>query len=240
MTTKTTEYDKFIFLEDNREKINQSHVKRLVSSISSLNLLHLRPIDVTPKMEVLDGQHRLLAAKQLGVEIYYNVQNNLSSHEIILMNEVKAWGMTDYHNFYIKNDYEEYKKLKEFMISTGLTLKVALSMCMSRSRESYYKFRNGKFIFELDLIQEDLSICWKTIEVISKINGGCVYVKTLKFWKALLQVIRNPRFCREKWFVNLKKMGERICPKATSNDYVKCFTQIYNFRNTTPLNFLEE
>ena len=37
----------------------------------------MRPIVVNKKMEVMDGQHRLMAAKQLGVEIYYQEEKNL-------------------------------------------------------------------------------------------------------------------------------------------------------------------
>src|SRR5258708_17508951 len=35
------------------------HVKRLVKSIQTRNLLHLRPIAVDETMAVIDGQHRL-------------------------------------------------------------------------------------------------------------------------------------------------------------------------------------
>jgi len=90
MIRKTTNYEIFTFREDNREKIDKKHLARLVESIKSRNLLELRPIMVNEKLEIVDGQHRLLAAKQLGYEIYYQKEENLDCADIVRMNLSKA------------------------------------------------------------------------------------------------------------------------------------------------------
>ncbi len=86
MIKKTKNYEMFTFREDNREKIDQSHVQRLVFSIEKRNLLELRPIIVNEKFEVIDGQHRLMAAKFLDVEIFYQQEKKLDAKDIITMN----------------------------------------------------------------------------------------------------------------------------------------------------------
>src|SRR5437868_13330592 len=99
MMDQTTDYEKFVFRKDNRAKICKEHVDRLIKSIKITNLLQWRPIEVNSAMEVLDGQHRLLAAKALGVPIYYKVIDNATPESIILMNVHKNWGMGDYLNY---------------------------------------------------------------------------------------------------------------------------------------------
>ena len=100
---KTKNYEMFKFREDNRLKIDQSHVNKLINSIQSRNLLDMRPIIVNSDYEILDGQHRLLAAKNLGVEIYYEIEEKLEHKDIILMNVAKSWAVCDYMNYFVKN-----------------------------------------------------------------------------------------------------------------------------------------
>ena len=145
---KTKDYDKFIFRLDNRERIDQGHVKRLVTSIQSRNMLDMRPINVNEKMEILDGQHRLLAAKELGVYIYYTIEKTIEIPDIILLNTMKAWGDKDYLNYYLKHGKEEYAKLNTFMAENKLELRVALSLTIGSSREQHTAFRNGSYLFE--------------------------------------------------------------------------------------------
>jgi hypothetical protein len=70
MTTihKTTDYDQFKFLESQR---NVTRTSAVLESIKQKNMLDLKPIICNKEKYVLDGQHRLLAAKQLRVPIYY-------------------------------------------------------------------------------------------------------------------------------------------------------------------------
>ena len=66
----TTDYDIFKQLLGNRE-INYNHVRRLIKSMQEEYLIV--PIQVNEKMEVIDGQHRIAACKELGFPIYYMI-----------------------------------------------------------------------------------------------------------------------------------------------------------------------
>lgn len=70
----TTNYDKFKIHPYGR-KISKKHVNRLVDSISRENHLDSSPILVNLNFEIICGQHRLMAAKKLGVPIYYVVRD---------------------------------------------------------------------------------------------------------------------------------------------------------------------
>ena len=111
---ETTNYDMFKFREDNRKEISNVHVRVLVRSITHNNMLKYKPILVNSKMEVLDGQHRLLAAKEIGVPIFYEVEKDMDIKSIISLQTQKAWTTTDYINAYAKNGYEDYIKLSDF------------------------------------------------------------------------------------------------------------------------------
>jgi hypothetical protein len=240
MIQKTNKYEQFKFREDNREKIDQSHVRKLMESIQTRNLLEMRPIIVNKKMEVLDGQHRLLAAQELGLDIYYEIKDDLGGAEIILMNISKSWGMGDYLNYYITNDYAEYKKLKAFMEKYNLSLKVAFNITAGNANEVMNGFKSGDFVFNEDVFGEDLSLCWQTINYIKRMNGACLFVHSVKFWKALIKLVRHADFDQHKWLSNLSKHVEKFVNKAKQTDYEELFSMVHNYHNRNRITLVEK
>lgn len=231
-TVKSTlDYEQFKLREDNREAVNQSHVKRLAESIKARNLLELRPISVNGGMEVIDGQHRLLAAKSLGVPIYYIQNSELHSKDIILMNVSQPWGQMDYLNYYVKNGQHEYIKLAEFMKKNSISIKVALAITLGHTNDAHIRFKSGEYVFNGEEVAEEIEICWETIFYIKKINGYSAYTHSTRFWRALLTVIRHANFDLRKWRDNLKRMVERCTPKASQEDYLNMLMDIHNWRN---------
>lgn len=59
---KTTNYDKFKFVESNR-KVSLRHVKEIISEIQRINLTSENPIKVTRSHEIMEGQHTFRACK---------------------------------------------------------------------------------------------------------------------------------------------------------------------------------
>lgn len=96
----TTEYDLFEDIASNRE-VDDKHVKHLVQSISERNLLELNPILVNSSLEIIDGQHRLQAAKLLQVPIFYVVSDTIKEDDIHRINSnAKNWQTMDYINYW--------------------------------------------------------------------------------------------------------------------------------------------
>jgi hypothetical protein len=237
---KTKDYDQFKFRTDNRERITPSHVKALIESIKSRNLLELRPISVNGDLEVIDGQHRLLAAKALMVEIYYQMDKQLEAKDILLMNVSKSWIMADYLNFYCKNGNQEYQKLADFLKKYNISLKVALNIMLGGGKVPKLYFKKGSYIFNEEEFNDELDICWDTIGYIKRMNGFSNYTSSSRFWKCLIKLIRHADFNATKWRQNLEKMVERFCPKATTDDYMRLFMDVYNWRNNDKINLLLE
>ena len=235
MISKTKDYDRFKFREDNRCQIDQGHVKKLIESIRERNLLEMRPIYVNENFEVIDGQHRLLAAQALNVDIYFKIEKNLRAEDIILMNINKSWGVNDFLNYYCVNNFEEYKKLRNFVEKNNLPLRAALSISIGYTDRSYHLFKTGKFIFDESFFSESIIIFSETIDFIRKMNNNNSYTASARFWKAGLKLIKQLNFNKEKWMKNLTKMVERFSIRASEEDYYKLMLDIYNWRNSDPI-----
>ena len=240
MIKKTKEYDMFVFVSDNRAKIDHGHVNTIVESIKQRNLLEYRPIEVNGKMEILDGQHRLLAAKALGVEIYYDVKENINRKDMICLNISKSWTSSDFLNYYVRNDYEEYKKLNAFIIKNSLTIKVAMNLSMGACGYNYQKFKMGEYVFNDEGITEHLDICWDTINYIKKMNGFSAYTGSVRFWRALIILVRHVNFELDKWVTNLSRMVERFGPRARTDDYLALLMEVFNWKNAKKVTLTED
>ncbi|MGI4871274.1 MAG: CHC2 zinc finger domain-containing protein, partial [Janthinobacterium lividum] len=112
---ETTDYARFHLLPENR-KVDPKHVRKLVDMIQKHNLLHLKPLDVTPDLGVIDGQHRLEAARELGLPIFYKVGQQLSDADISTLNMAgKNWTGGYWLKYHAVKGKPAYVALADFM-----------------------------------------------------------------------------------------------------------------------------
>lgn len=146
---ETTNLDKFKELQGNRpikvsKALRESIVKRGI----------LTEIKVNRKMEVLDGQHRLAVARELGLPIMYTFDD--SDIDVAELNSTsKSWKIEDYIHKYAESGYQSYKQLLTLLdlypalrISATIANALGYSSTAGRKtsivREGNFRFRNYK------------------------------------------------------------------------------------------------
>ena len=70
----TDQYDRFTLLDFNRD-ISTSNMRKLMQLTAKKFQMHKFPILVTKDFEIIDGQHRFEACRQLGCPIYYIIDD---------------------------------------------------------------------------------------------------------------------------------------------------------------------
>lgn len=111
---RTNNYDKFKRLEGNRE-VDAKKVKKIKKSIEEVGYIS-NPIIVNENFEVIDGQHRLQALKELGKPIEYIIQKKLNIKEVLYMNvNQEKWSMMDYIKSHAELGNESYKRLLDLV-----------------------------------------------------------------------------------------------------------------------------
>lgn len=235
MSNSTKDYNKFKFLEQNRP-IDKAHVRHLANSIGIRNMMEKFPIVVNKKFEILDGQHRLEACKFLNIPVFYRVDDDIETDDIIQLNVNRKWTLDDYFNFYVKKGVQDFVDLNRWMQKTDIGLRVAMGVLGLRTTTKLRDFRNGKLDFKQEGDPVDYETINESIEIMKKHNGYQNFVKSTKFWKAMLFLIRMPDFNKEHWFKNLNKMASRVEPLITVREYLKSFIAIYNYYAPNKLN----
>ena len=233
----TTDYDKFQFLNNNRE-INSNHLKLLIRSIQENNLLEYEPILVNSDMEVIDGQHRLMAAKTLGVAIWYSVEKNIHESDMVLLNTVKRnWKLQDFLNYYARTGKKEYVKLEKYLKDNNLSVSIIghlkpQTMDFNKGRLYLSDFKKGNFIFEEKIDPEKIFVAKHLIEYFYEKHPDVVtkkqYMKSPLFLGSMIAFLDN-EIDIERFKKNFLRCYDLLAAMGQKTKYVDCFKRIYNY-----------
>jgi len=143
---QSSDYSMFTFMKGNRN-VNPFNLKRIIESMRVNPLFS--PIMVNEKLEIIDGQHRFLASKELGLPFYYIVVNGYSINEVHILNTNSSnWKRLDYLQGYVDLGLRPYIKFKEFMdmfpifgIKASLHIVTLKNVNQEKSKSNY--FENG-------------------------------------------------------------------------------------------------
>lgn len=240
---ETKNYEMFKLYPGNRP-LNQTNLDNLISSISNKNLLPERPIVVNEAFYVLDGQHRLEAAKRLHLPVSYVTKQGGDFRDIILLNSnQKNWQLDDYLRLFADGEkLPEYILLKEFMKRHNFRLKEALLVVLGPFKDMTEgeKFKNGEFKFsENEHYCDDLAekIKW----VISLIGSHSIKpfhrFKNSAFIKPLIIFITNKQLNWEIFQQRMEGNWFKIGTRPSINLYVEMLCDIYNIRNQNKIFF---
>jgi hypothetical protein len=241
---ETNDYKIFKTLVGNRS-VNTLHVKRLKDSFRKAYLLS--PIIVNRKLEIIDGQHRFLAAQELGLPINYIVANNYGLEEVQLLNtNMKNWKKEDYLNAYCDLKHPEYLKFRKFMdlfpdlgmMCCEAILTDRLSGGAFSRADSAFKSNTNKrgtytilYFQEGDLKIKNYNVSIENAEKIMMIKPYYDGFNRSTFVRAMLGIFKIV-------YYDHNKLMERLIANPTSMQHCSNVTQykamiedIYNFRS---------
>ena len=222
---ETKDYNMFSFISNNRS-VSRGHINKIMDSMKKKRLIS--PILVNEKGQIIDGQHRFLAQKQLGFPIPYIEQEGYGEIETQILNtNTKNWSILDWETYYCnKNnkDYLTYRKFrKEYRLPSEaniLLLGGKYEPTMSGSR-----FREGKFQV-LDL-QE-------AIDRVNKIISIGEYFKDYKdrmFIRSITCCFDCEDYDHSKFLKKLSYQGNSLIKCVDKKSYLRLIEDIYNLRS---------
>lgn len=186
---QTTDYDQFKNIVGNRS-IYKEHLNELKKEIERNNLLSVQPIIVNEKKEIIDGQHRLEAAKMLGLPIYYIVVPGLNiEHLVRLNNTQKRWKMMDYVELHCALGNPQYIYLRDFMKYNKLSLSNAVLLVSSwgNMTTGSHAFKEGRY--QIKSIEEGQEIFDQVMKIHGNFRTPGIFSHD-SFWGAIKRTAR--------------------------------------------------
>ena len=228
---KTKNYELFKIHRANRQ-INKNHVKNIKKSMQKKFLIS--PIIVNEKLEVIDGQHRLIASKDLGLPVYYFINNNYSINEMQRLNAInKNWVPIDYLNTGIQLNNQNYIDYKRFKKKYGFSHEINLTLLSDNAtNNNLYKFKEG--IFEV----KNYELACGYADLINLISPYYKEFKRRRFVTAILFLLKHKQdvFSIHEFIKKLKSRPNSLQNCISMKQYLELIEEIYNYRRQLKVN----
>lgn len=223
----TKDYSKFKFNSKNRE-INPAHLRNLKESIEDNNLLEGQPILVNHRLEIIDGQHRFFAAKELELPLYYIKKDGLTIDDAITLNiNTRNWGYKDYLWHWIERDNQHYVYFHKFMEKYEFGYSVTLALLgrgqASRGQRLTDEFNQGKFTPEYKEYAERIG------DMILELGQYGDFVTTKIFMLAFDEAQSKEVYDHEEFLHKVEQVPDRFRRKSTQENYLLMMDKIYNY-----------
>jgi hypothetical protein len=227
----TTDYDQFTLFPGNRA-VDPKHVRKLVALISAENLLRDTPILVTVELAVLDGQHRLSAASELNIPIFYRISTLAEQHITTLNTAQKSWQGVDFLRRWTELGKPAYQALTEFMQRhPSISFSNAKTMVAGSADPAADEFRHGHYKVG-DIGKADAVAC--LIERI-KTEAAFKYATDSRFVAAIFYCVTELEGFESKVFMRKLLNNPTVLMRcATHEQYMKMLSGIYNYKTAKP------
>lgn len=225
----TTNYDMFKHLNGNREE-TQRRKSLISSSVNDVGQIPT-PVIINEKNEVIDGQGRLEAFKELGLPIYYMKVAGLGLPECVAMNRTSTnWRLSDYINSYASLGDKNYQVLKQFIKKYEKLPIDVITWALCGATTTVKRLQKGTF--EVDL--ECLRNADETLSDILDITKGLERKGNwFQFQAAIGWCLRNSRIDNETLKRKVRMNSHMFESYHTVSDWMKAIDAVYNYKTRT-------
>lgn len=231
---RTWDYGKFKFLRENRP-VNIAHIKRLIESFKRQHLVSI--VIVNELFEVIDGQHRIRAARETNNPVYYIIVEGYGVEQVQTLNSNQAnWTKEAYLHSYCEagvKPYLEFRKFwDEFPDFDFAAIEKILTGYQSHGRNqrvegkqmSARDFQNGRLV--IPNLQKSYQIATKIMDFQPYYEG----FGSGAFAGCMMSFLKSKNYNHREMLHKIKNYPKRIkvCSKIEEVKYV--MEEIYNYK----------
>ena len=231
---ETRDYDRFVFVHSNRV-IKRKRVLDWKRILSVKNLMHCMPLVANRSYQLLDGQHRLTAARELGIPVNYTISDSMGVEDIADANSKgHGWKSTDHIHHYACMENRDYMMLETFLDKYKIGVTMAAGLLMGGGEGGVFHTRaitNGTF-----KIKDWEHAC----EVADHIYAFRPYVKHYKhshFMRAIATVYDHKDYEPAKMLKKIEYLSSRLKRHPDTIGYIENIEEIYNHKNQQKVRF---
>lgn len=241
----TTNLGMFKVHHANRDFTNaqsQNRIKRIADSMLSEGLLP-HAIAVTSKMYIVDGQHRVEAAKIAGKGIWFFIDETIPNTAKGIFEgakkynrDAKIWSKSDYVTGLAKMGYESYQNLIDFRKKFPMFSQTEAEMFLANSGTKSVgraAFADGKFEVKNVKKAEEMANNILKLAPFFKDYNSSVFVRTM-----ITIMEKKPEFDFDRFLHKVNLRPSMLKRQGDKESYKLLIEDIYNFsaKNSDRLN----
>ena len=241
---KTDDLTVFKSIDGNRIP-NLQHIRRLSASIEQ-NGMKCNPIIINEHYEVIDGQHRLEAARKVGTFVYYIMIKGYNLKEVHTLNlNQKNWTKKDFMNGYADMGVKSYVKLRKFVEKNdSFSFTDCVAFCSNSSSglgtsSLAQKFRknsdspmNIRQVFEEGTwIGKDFDLGQEWANKISMIKPYYTGYNRSSFVGTMIMLLQSDKFDFNEFMHKVRLQPTALVDCSSREQYKTLIEDIYNYRS---------
>lgn len=222
----TEDYDKFKFVETNRD-VKNGRKEKLIASIEEVGFV-TNPIIVNEHMEIIDGQGRFLALKELGKPVPYIIVNGIGHKECMALNQYNSkWSVRDFLESWAHSGKESYKRLLRLIDSyPDIGLRNILFATSLKESGDTSSLKQGSFVCSADEYVDAvrrLEYCNQFAEIGKEINGSRTYL-----FNAIIFAFENENIDSERLKKQVLTRWSTMKAISRERDAFEAVSDLYN------------
>jgi hypothetical protein len=234
----TTDYSMFKSIDGNR-KLNLLHINRLKKSMQEHYLFTV--IVVNEKYEIIDGQHRFNAIRDLELPLHYTVMNGYGLHHVQILNANSAnWSTKDYLEAYCDLGYQDYITLAEFLRKYKFNITIGASILIGNTTGQGGMKAGAPFEFfkhgTLKVSDQQVRDAEKFMEMLYLFEPYFSAFKSRSFVFALMKLSNNPDFSMIELLQKVKIQPSALQACVQVNQMISLIEEIYNYKRRDKVN----
>jgi hypothetical protein len=229
---RTNDYEKFKKISGNRV-INHTKVKQLEKSMLKKGWLSTVVITVNELFEIIDGQHRYVAARLTNTPMLYQIVEGTGLREVILTNQGSSnWTIKDHIPSQIALGNKSFilldKLMKEF---PELSLSICqMMLTQSTKNPSREDVENGTW----EIGDYNLSVLWS--QNLMSLKPYFEGYKLTYFVRTLIDVLLKPNFNFQEFHHKVVLRPTMLQRCGSKKQYLQMIEEIYNYKRTDKVN----
>lgn len=201
--------------------------KKLRASMKEYGFLPAYPLNCKRqdgRLVLVDGQHRLAAAKELGLPVFYVVDQ--SDINIAQINATqKSWKMSEYADCYAGQGFADYIELIAFAKKNSMAYSLAAAILADKVQAGtsiLVKFRDGHFRITNRATADRIA------GLLNRIAAYCPAVKTRHMICALFSCCKVENFSDKRILKGVARSPETLMKYGSRDGYLDMLERIYN------------
>ncbi|MEK6829851.1 MAG: ParB N-terminal domain-containing protein [Nanoarchaeota archaeon] len=226
---RTEDYGVFKLNEFNRDP---SHYKKIKEAIKKNDQAKYMPILVDKNMNIVDGQNRYLACKELKKPIYFIVSKEIHINDAPDINSAaKNWSMTDYVRHYAKRGREPYIKMLDLAAKYGQRISVIAQFGKLKegSRSHSENVRAGIFEFKSGV---DVEAFFKHMSIFQQYY---YYAKKERFIRAAVKLYSHKEYNPAVMEKKLRLASAIVHEQPRTDLMLEELVKLYNYHSRQPI-----
>ena len=256
VVSSTTDYGQFKYISGNRI-LSEPNINSIATQIRQRG--QQQPIIINERYEIIDGQHRLEACKKLKIAVEYIKRKGATIEDVISTNIVgKKWGVEDYIHRFATEGNQDYIDLVKFIkVAKSKGIAPSTAICIAKGNNavtSYYMYDDQKVRMNQSTDSKGAKRLYrvgsaealgffkmpnkdeanKRLDQVMAFSEFSFYNK-VSFVKAINQCMRIKEIDFNRLLQSARKNPRRFTNEATTENFIKMFEEIYNWRRQNKL-----